>query len=99
METKCSWRAQVGFKDFCSATIFHFGVAQLMAQKDPDLLTEKLVSFVNYVSKAVSSKRILQRDIIAMDETAVWFDMVSPTTVDVRGAKSVALKKAISPSC
>lgn len=63
-----------------------------MAQKDPDLLTEKLVSFVDYVSKTVVSKRISEKDIIAMDETAVWFDMVSPSTIDVRGTKSVALK-------
>ena len=34
----------------------------------------------------------MDRDIIAMDETAVWFDMLSSTTVDKRGAKSVALK-------
>ena len=27
-----------------------------------------------------------------MDETAVWFDMVSPTTIDARGTKSVSLK-------
>ncbi|KAG7262847.1 hypothetical protein CRUP_035906 [Coryphaenoides rupestris] len=47
-----------------------------MAQKDPDLLTEKLVSFVDFFGKAVSSKGILEKDIIAMDETAVWFDIV-----------------------
>ncbi|KAL2096389.1 hypothetical protein ACEWY4_008537 [Coilia grayii] len=63
-----------------------------MAQKNPDLLTEKLVSFFDYVSKTVVSKRISEKDIIAMDETAVWFDMVSPSTIDVRGTKSVALK-------
>ncbi|KAK7130470.1 hypothetical protein R3I93_019960 [Phoxinus phoxinus] len=63
-----------------------------MAQKDPDLLTEKLVSFVDYVSKTVVSKIISEKDIIAMDETAVWFNMVSPSTIDVRGTKSVALK-------
>lgn len=45
-----------------------------MTRTDPDLLTHKLVSFVDYVGKAVSSKRILEKDIIAMDETAVWFD-------------------------
>lgn len=50
-----------------------------------------------------NSKRVLQyaeessqekaaRDIIAMDKTAVWFDMVSPTTIDTWDAKSVALK-------
>lgn len=27
-----------------------------------------------------------------MDETAVWFDMVFPTTIDTQGMKSVALK-------
>ncbi|KAG7255433.1 hypothetical protein CRUP_038017 [Coryphaenoides rupestris] len=63
-----------------------------MAQKDTDLLTEKLVSFVDFFGKAVSSKGILEKDIIAMDETAVWFAMVSPSTIDKRGAKSVALK-------
>ena len=63
-----------------------------MAQKDPDKLTEKLVSFVDYVGKAVASKGILEKDIIAMDETAVWFDMVSPTTIDAVGTKSVSLK-------
>ena len=46
-----------------------------MAQKDPDKLTEKLVSFVDYIGKAVASKGILEKDIIAMDETDVWFDM------------------------
>jgi len=63
-----------------------------MAQKDPDLLTEKLVSFVDVFGKAVSAKGILEKDIIAMDETAVWFDMVSRSVIDKRGAKSVALK-------
>lgn len=64
-----------------------------MAQKDPDLLTEKLVSFVDYVSKTVVSKRISVKDTIAKDETAVRFDTVSPSTIDVRGTKSVTLKK------
>lgn len=62
-----------------------------MAQKDPDLLTEKLVSFIDYMSKTVLSNRISEKDIIAMDETAVWFDMVSPSNIGIRGT-SVALK-------
>ncbi len=62
-----------------------------VAQKDPDLLTEKLVSFVEYVAKTVSSQGIVERDIIAMDETVVCFDIVSPTS-DTQGAKSEALK-------
>lgn len=60
-----------------------------MAQKDPDLL----VSFVDYVGKIVVSKGISEKSIIAMDETAVWFDMVSPSTIDIRGRKSVLLLK------
>ena len=31
-------------------------------------------------------------DIIAMDETPVWSDMVSETTVDVRGTNTVSMK-------
>ena len=31
-------------------------------------------------------------DIYAMDETAVWFDMLSDTSVDERGAKNVSVK-------
>ena len=63
-----------------------------MSQKDPDQVVEKLVSYIDYVGKVIASKNIMERDIIAMDETAVWFDMLSSTTVDKRGAKSVALK-------
>lgn len=63
-----------------------------MAQKNQKLLTEKLVSFVDYIGKAVISKRILKKDIIAIDETAVWSDIMSPTTVVTWGVKSVALK-------
>nr|XP_046273126.1 zinc finger and SCAN domain-containing protein 2-like isoform X2 [Scatophagus argus] len=43
-------------------------------KKDQGPLTEKLVSFVDYIGKVVSSKRILEKDIIAMDEIVVWFD-------------------------
>ncbi|KAG7276410.1 hypothetical protein CRUP_002864 [Coryphaenoides rupestris] len=52
-----------------------------MAQKDPDLLTEKLVSFVDFFGKAVGSKGILEKDIIAMDETAVWEPGIMPVCV------------------
>lgn len=87
------FRASKGWLEkFLNRNGFSLRRRTTMAQKDPDLLTEKLVSFVDYVSKTVVSKRISEKDIIAMDETAVWFDMVSPTTIDVRGTKSVALK-------
>ncbi|XP_033493159.2 uncharacterized protein LOC117263673 [Epinephelus lanceolatus] len=50
-----------------------------VTQEDPNLLTEKLVWFVDYVGKTVSAKRILEKDIITMDETVAWFDASSPT--------------------
>ena len=37
--------------------------------KDPDPLTEKLVLFIDYVGKAIRSKNMLDKDVIAMDET------------------------------
>jgi len=63
-----------------------------VAQKTPDELTEKLVSIVLYVRKLRINNQVEPGDIIAMDETAVWFDMLANTTVDYTGAKSVALK-------
>ena len=40
----------------------------------------------------IETKKMPDRVIIAMDETAVWFDMVGSTTVETRGVRSVPLK-------
>lgn len=56
-------------------------------QEDPNLLTQKLVWFIDYVGKTVSSKKILVRDIIVMDETAVCFDDMAPPTRGAKGHK------------
>ncbi|KAL2091434.1 hypothetical protein ACEWY4_013697 [Coilia grayii] len=63
-----------------------------IAQKDAKEFTDKLVKFVTFSTRIIKTKKILDRDIIAMDETAVWFDMVGSTTVDTRGARSIPLK-------
>ncbi|CAJ1059666.1 Pogo transposable element with KRAB domain [Xyrichtys novacula] len=63
-----------------------------IAQKDTKEFTEKLVKFVNFSSRMIERMKILERDIIAMDETAVWFDMVGSTTVETRGTRSVPVK-------
>ncbi|KAJ8397484.1 hypothetical protein AAFF_G00437600 [Aldrovandia affinis] len=63
-----------------------------VAQKDARHFTEKLVSYVHYVTQTVAKKQIAEDDIIAMGETAVWFDMVGSTKVDARSARSVPLK-------
>ncbi|KAL7382417.1 hypothetical protein ABVT39_021878 [Epinephelus coioides] len=61
-----------------------------VTQEDPNLLTEKLVWFVDYVGKTVSAKRILEKDIITMDETVAWFD-ASSLTQGVQGQEKSQL--------
>nr|XP_033471765.1 uncharacterized protein LOC117249958 [Epinephelus lanceolatus] len=56
-------------------------------QEDPKLLTDRLVWFIDYIRKTVSSRRILERDIIVMDETAVCFGDMAPPTSDTQGAE------------
>lgn len=63
-----------------------------IAQKDPEQLFEKLVNFVIYTSHARATEKISAANIIAMDETSLWFDIISNTTVETVGAKSVSLK-------
>ncbi|KAK0134673.1 TBC1 domain family member 13 [Merluccius polli] len=63
-----------------------------VAQKDARHFTGKLVSFVTFTTRLIEKRKIQVKNIIAMDETAVWFDMVASTTVDTRGARSVPLK-------
>ena len=62
------------------------------AQKDPAHMIEKFVSYVMHVRR-LKKQYIFSSDcIIAMDETPVWSDMVSATTVDKTGARDVPLK-------
>ncbi len=61
-----------------------------VAQKDAPI--EKLANFVVFSSRHIESKNIQPANIIAMDETAVWFDMIGNSTVNARGARSVSVK-------
>ena len=51
-----------------------------VAQKDPDRLVAKVVSYVLQVRRLQARNRYSPCNIIAMDETPVWSDMVSETT-------------------
>ena len=62
------------------------------AQKDPAKLIDKLISYVLHVRRLSKAYNYQPSCIIAMDETSVWDDMVSNTTVDDVGAKSISLK-------
>ena len=63
-----------------------------IAQKDPSHMIDKLVSYILHVRRLQREFQYALTDIIAMDETAVWSDMVSATTVNKTGAKDVSLK-------
>jgi len=62
------------------------------AQKHPVDMSEKIVSFILYVSHVKTKYGILPKDIISMDETNVWFDCVCGTTVDTVGTKTINIK-------
>ena len=63
-----------------------------MAQKNPDQVIDKLVAFVLHVRHIAMKHPFKASDIIAMNETPIWADMVSDTTVDVTGKRSVTVK-------
>ena len=60
-----------------------------VAQHDPARVIDKLISCVLHVRRLTSKHKCLASNIIAMDETAVWADMVANTTVDDIGTRSV----------
>ena len=63
-----------------------------VAQKDPEYLIEKLVAYVLQARRLSKLFSYQPCNIIAMDETAVWADMTSGTTVEQTGAQTVSLK-------
>ena len=58
------------------------------SQKDPD----RLIAYILQVRQQRTRHFYSYSDIIAMDETAVWQDVLSSTTVDNVGEKSIQLK-------
>ena len=62
------------------------------AQKDPSQLINELVAFVIHMRRLNIKDDFNPSNIIAMDETPVWADMVSSTTVNKTGQKEVMLK-------
>ena len=50
------------------------------AQKDPSYLIDRLVSFVMHARQLQRQYNFAPHNIVAMDESAVWNDMVSETT-------------------
>ena len=62
------------------------------SQKTPEDLMPKLIDFLLYLRAYYHDHPSMElSDIIAMDETAVWFDSTSNRTVDVAGSRTVSL--------
>ena len=63
-----------------------------IAQKDPEQLIGKLVSYVIHARRLQMKFNFEPSQIYAMDETPVWQDMVGTTTVTTKGNRDVVLK-------
>ena len=61
-------------------------------QKDQDRLIDKLIAYILQVQRQQNRHSYSHSDIIAMEQTAVWQYMLSSTTVDNMGEKSIRLK-------
>ena len=63
-----------------------------VAQKDPSQMVNKIISYLLRIRRLTRQFSYDPGCIIAMDETAVWSDMISETTVDRIGLKDIPLK-------
>ena len=63
-----------------------------MVQKNPEQIMDTVILYILYVHQLKQRNNCHLDCIIAMDETTVWHEMISNTTVTDKGAKSVVLK-------
>ena len=70
-----------------------------VAEKDPSRLIDKLVSSILHIRLSAAKYNYSPVNIIAMDDTFVWSDMVSDTTVDKTGARTVTMKPTGNEKC
>ena len=92
-ENLFKFKANVGWLDnFLKQYNFSLRRKTTVAQKDPAQLLQRIVSLVTFVENAVKSKKINPNSIVAMDETSLWFDMTSNTTIAPTGSKSIQMK-------
>ena len=63
------------------------------SQKDPEKLIDTLWGYILQICQQRGEIAYHDKDIIAMDKTEVWQDMVSNTTVDNIGKSMIRLKQ------
>ena len=64
----------------------------IQTQKMPDQIIDKVILFILYVRQLKRRNNYDLNIVIAMDETAVWDEMISSTTVTDKGTNPVVLK-------
>ena len=69
------------------------------AQQDAERLIDNLILYILHARSLLIEYKYPPSSIIAIDETSVWNDMVSNTTIDKQGAKSVCLKTTEHEKC
>ena len=62
------------------------------SQNDPEKLIGKLISYILQICRQGGEIAYHDKDIIAMDKTAVWQDMVSNNTINNSGESKIRLK-------
>ena len=62
------------------------------AQRDPSHMIDRIVAYVMNVCRIQNQFNFHDNDIIAMDGSSVWNDMVSNTTVEKTDSKEVSMK-------
>ena len=70
-----------------------------IAQQDPERLIGKLILYILHARRLSIKYKYPPSSIIAIDKTFVWNDMMSNTTIDKQGAKSVCLKSTEHEKC
>ena len=89
----CDFVASSGWlQKFMKRHSLSFRAKTTQAQKDPERLIDKLVAFVLHVRRLRKRFGYVNRDIIAMDETAIWQDMLPSTTIETTETKTIRLK-------
>ena len=63
-----------------------------LAQHDPGNLIDRVISFILNVRRKFHEKGYAKENVIAIDETPIWLDMPSSTTVNEAGASSVTIR-------
>lgn len=78
-------------QNFCKRNGFVLRRRTTVAQKPPSDYLEKIISFIRYTRSLRHKESYTMSDIIGCDETPVWFEAVSNTSLDKAGAKEVSV--------